>query len=108
MEIPWFVELNQTFKDKSVAVIGVSMDISYEDLKSAAEAWARVRPFAETHQIKYPILMGDDGLTKAYDIRALPVSYLIDRRGRIAAAYVGLIDKQNVEANIKSLLAERQ
>ena len=43
---------------------------------------------------------------KRYDIQALPVSYLIDERGRVAAVYVGLIDSENVKANINALLAE--
>ncbi len=108
LEIPWLVDIDRTFKSKRVAVIGISMDVSYENLKSAAEAWIKVKPFVEAHQITYPILMGDDDVTKRYDIQALPVSYLIDTRGRIAATYVGLIDQQNVEANINILLSEGQ
>lgn len=108
LEIPWLVELHDTFKTKNVAVIGISMDISYEDLKSAAEAWSKVKPFVAAHQITYSILMGDDEVTKRYDITALPATYLIDLRGRIAATYVGLIDKQNVQANINTLLAEQR
>ncbi len=106
LEIPWLVDIGKAFKDKSFAVIGISMDISYEDLKNAAEAWAKVKPFAASHQITYPILMGDNEVIKRYDIQALPVSYLIDNRGRTAAVYVGLIDKANVKANINTLLAE--
>jgi peroxiredoxin len=108
LEIPWLVDVDQTFKSKSVAVIGVSMDISYEDLKNTAEAWAKVRPFVKDHQIKYPILVADGEATKPYDIQALPITYLIDPHGRIAATYVGLIDEQNVKANINTLLAEHQ
>jgi peroxiredoxin len=108
LEIPWLVELDEMFKSKNVAVLGVSLDISYEDLKSAAEAWGRVKPFVEAHQIKYPILMGDGEVTKRYEIQALPVTYLIDSRGRIAATYIGLIDGQNVAANINTLLVERR
>ena len=55
----------------------------------------------------YPILMGDDGITKRYSVNALPVTYLIDRHGRLAATYPGLVDRANLEANIKTLLAER-
>lgn len=108
LEIPWLVDINQSFKNKSVSLIGISMDISYEDLKNAAEAWAKVKPFVEAHDIAYPILMGDREVTKRYDIQALPATYLIDSRGRIAATYVGLIDKQNVEDNINTLLAEQK
>ena len=53
-----------------------------------------------------PILMGDNGITKRYSVNALPVTYLIDRRGRIAAT-VGIVDRANIEANIQTLLAER-
>jgi peroxiredoxin len=108
LEIPWLVDIDQTFKSKSVAVIGISMDISYEDLKNAAEAWTKVKPFVEAQRIKYPILMGDGDVTKRYHIQALPVTHLIDLHGRIAATYVGLIDKQNVEVNVNSLLAEKR
>ncbi len=87
-------------------MIGISMDISYEGLKNATEAWARVKPFMAVHQIAYPILMGDNETNTRYDIQALPVSYLIDARGRIAAIYVGLIDTENVKSNIHALLTE--
>ncbi len=108
LEIPWLVDLDKTFKDKKVAVIGISLDISYEDLKNAGEAWSRVNPFVESYQIAYPILMDDGRASKGYGIDALPASYLIDTRGRVAATYVGLIDERNVEANIRALLAEDQ
>jgi peroxiredoxin len=107
LEIPWLAEIGQIYKNKRVAVVGISMDISYEDLKGAAEAWTIVNPFVQAHQIRYPILMGDTDVMKRYDIQALPVTYLIDRSGRIAATYIGLVDKQNVEANINTLLTER-
>lgn len=106
LEIPWLIDLNRAFEKKSVGVIGISMDISYEDLRNATEAWAKVKPFVASHQINYPILMGDSDVTKRYEIEALPVSYLIDTRGRVAAVYVGLIDEKNVAANIKTLLAD--
>jgi len=47
--------------------------------------------------------MGDDQVTKPYDIQALPLTYIIDKRGRIAA---GLVDKDNLETNIKIALKE--
>ena len=106
-EIPSFIEIHHTYADKGLAVVGVSMDILYEDLKGPAEAWSLVNPFVEAHKVDYPILMGDDGITKRYSVNALPVTYLIDRRGLIAATYVGVVDRANIEANIKTLLAER-
>jgi peroxiredoxin len=106
VEIPFFMEFDRAYRSKGLAVVGVSMDVSYEDLKDAKEGWSRVNPFVREHRLKYPILMGDDQITKTFDINALPATYLIDSHGRIAAVYVGVVDKSDVEANIKALLRE--
>ena len=106
-EIPSFIEIHHTYASRGLAVVGISMDILFEDLKGPAEAWSLVNPFVETHKVDYPILMGNDEITKRYSVNALPVTYLIDRSGRIAAKYVGIVDRANVEANIHALLAER-
>lgn len=108
LEIPSFIEIEKTYKDKGFTAMGVSMDISYENLKDANEAWGRVRPFMAKIGINYPIVMGDDAISKAYKLNAYPATYLIDKSGKVAVAYVGVvINKKDVEANIKGLLSER-
>jgi peroxiredoxin len=108
LEIPSFMELEKAYKDKGFTAVGVSMDISYEGLKDANEAWGRVRPFMAKKGINYTIVMGDDAISKAYALNAYPATYLIDKSGKIAVAYVGVVvDKDNVETNIKGLLSER-
>jgi peroxiredoxin len=108
LEIPSFIELEKAYKEKGFTAVGVSMDISYESLKDANEAWGRVRPFMAEKGINYPIAMGDDAISKAYALKAFPATYLIDKSGKIAVAYVGVvINKDNVETNIKRLLSER-
>jgi peroxiredoxin len=108
LEIPSFIELEKAYKDKGFTAVGVSMDISYEGLKDANEAWGRVRPFMAKHGVNYPIAMGDDAISKAYALNAFPATYLIDKSGKIAVAYVGVvINKDNVATNIKNLLSER-
>ena len=107
LELPTFVELDQNYKSKGLIVSGISMDISYEDLKDAKEAWSKVLPFLPAHQIKYQILMGDEQVSKTYNLDAIPVTLLIDTSGRIAATYVGVVDKPNIDANVRALLAER-
>ena len=106
LEIPWFIELQQSYKDKGFTAVGVAMDISYESLKNAKEAWSLVRPYAATHGLNYPILMGSDATSKAYSLQVYPDTYLIDKSGKVAAAYIGVISKADVEANINRLLAE--
>ena len=106
-ELPEFVKLHQVYKDRGVTVIGVSLDIMYEDLKSAAEGWGRVKPFAASHGLTYPILLDDGSVEKAFKVTALPATYLLDRHGRIAASYIGIVDGANLEGNVRALLAER-
>jgi thiol-disulfide isomerase/thioredoxin len=105
-EIPHFIEFADAYKSKGLAVVGVSLDIMYENLKDADEGWSRVKPFVQEHKVNYTILMGDDPVTKLYNIEAMPATYLIDKHGRVAATYIGIVDKNDVESNIKGLLRE--
>ncbi|MBY0503933.1 MAG: TlpA family protein disulfide reductase [Bryobacteraceae bacterium] len=105
-ELPYFMEFDRVYRPRGLQMVGVSMEILYHDLKGPSEAWARVSPFVKERGIRYPVLMGDDKVTEAYLIEALPVSYLIDKKGRVAAKYIGLAGRADVEANLKRLLAE--
>src|SRR5208283_5292529 len=51
IEIPWFMEFEQQYKDKGFAVLGVSMDEG---------GWDEVKPYIEERKINYRILLGDD------------------------------------------------
>jgi peroxiredoxin len=108
LEIPSFIEIVKNYKDTGFTAVGVSMDMSYEGRKSAEDAWTSVRPFMKKYGMNYTIAMGDDETLSAYGLTSLPATFLIDKSGRVAVAYVGVvINKDNVAANIKSLLAEQ-
>jgi peroxiredoxin len=83
------------------------MDIMYSELKNAKEGWDRVNPFVKAHGIEYPILLDDGSVEKTFNVTALPATYLIDKTGRIAASYIGVVDPSDLETNIRTLLAER-
>jgi len=85
---------------------GFSEDILYEDLKDADEAWLRVTPFARDRKMPYPVVMGDRRVTADHDVKALPLTFLIDKKGRIAARYIGVVERKNLETNVEALLAE--
>ena len=106
IELPSFVALSRRYKGRAT-VVGVSLDIMYEDLKSAAEGWARVKPFAASHGLTYPILLDDGSAEKAFKVTALPATYLIDRSGRVAATYIGIVDAADLQSNVDRLLTER-
>jgi cytochrome c biogenesis protein CcmG/thiol:disulfide interchange protein DsbE len=97
-EIPWFVAFQKTYGPKGFAVVGVSMD---------EDGWKAITPFLATANVPYPILLGDGATAKNYGVEEmLPDTFLLDRKGRIAAAYRGLVDKDDVEANLRVMLAK--
>ena len=98
LEIPWFSEFERKYSAKGLSVVGVSLD---------DEGWKVVKPFLATAKVPYRMILGDDATAKKYGIENMPDTYLIDRQGRIAAVYVGLVDRHDVEANIKTMLSQR-
>jgi peroxiredoxin len=96
VEIPWFIEFQQTYKDRNFTVLGVSMD---------DDGWASVKPYVTEKKINYRIVVGDDALARVYGgVESLPTTFVIDRFGRIASSHVGLISKKQYEDEIKRLL----
>ena len=98
-EMPWFSEFQRMYAAKGLAVVGISMDEG---------GWNTVRPFLAQAKASYAMLLGDGQTAQVYGITNLPDTFLIDRQGRMAAAYMGgLVDRDNVEANIRELLFKR-
>jgi cytochrome c biogenesis protein CcmG/thiol:disulfide interchange protein DsbE len=98
LEIPWFVEFEKQYGAQGLAVVGVAMD---------EDGWKAVKPFLAATHVPYRMLLGDDAMAKRYGIGNLPDTFLIDRQGRVAALYKeGMVDKDNVEANIKAILSK--
>jgi peroxiredoxin len=97
-EIPWFIEFEKAYKDRGFATLGISMD---------EDGWKAVKPFVSQKAINYPIMIGDEPVAKLYGgIDSLPSTFLIDREGRIASMHVGLVWKQDYEAEIQQLIAQ--
>lgn len=98
-EIPWFEAFQKTYGPQGYSTVGVSMD---------EEGWKVLRPFLEEHKIPYPMLLGDESMAKQYGVENLPDTFLIDREGRVAAAYLArLVDRDDLETKIKTLVAEK-
>ena len=72
------------------------------------DGWAVVKPFVEKGKLTYRMLLGDGPMADGYAVSSMPATFLIDRKGRIAATYVGLVDKGDIEGNIKTLLGEKR
>jgi cytochrome c biogenesis protein CcmG, thiol:disulfide interchange protein DsbE len=96
VEIPHFVDLQNRYGAQGLQVIGVSMD---DDEKL-------VRDFQALYKMNYPVAMGNTKLAEQYGgILGLPITFLIDRQGRIAARHIGETDAAVFESEVRKLLA---
>ena len=96
VEIPWFAEFENKYKDSGFVVLGVSMD---------EDGWETVRPYMEKMKMTYRVTIGDQALAAKFGgIESLPETLLIDREGRVAAKHVGLASKSNYGDEIAQLL----
>jgi len=96
VEIPWFIEFQQTYKDRDFRVVGVSMD---------DDGWASVKQYVTEKKINYQVVIGTDKLAQIYGgVESLPTTFVIDRDGRIASTHVGLVSKKKYEDEIQGLL----
>ncbi len=98
MEIPDFIELYKTYKDRKVEIIGISLD---------REGPEKVRSFVESYKINYPVGMIDrkQEVARAFGgFRGIPTTFIIDQKGRIYKRYEGVRSKEVFENDIKALL----
>lgn len=96
IEIPWFIDFEQQYKDRGFAVLGVSMD---------DDGWESVKPYIAEAKINYRIVTGNDSVAQLYGgVESLPTSFVIDRDGKIASVHIGLVSKSDYQDEILHLL----
>jgi peroxiredoxin len=96
LEIPWFMEFASKYKNSGLVVVGVSLD---------ENGWKSAKPYITEKKINYPVVIGNDDMAKQYGVEAMPMTYLIDRHGKVAATHIGMVDKDNTEKEIVQILA---
>ncbi len=95
LEIPDLIKLHNTYKGK-FTVIGISVDQNGID---------GVRDFSKKHGITYPVIMADKTIIHNYGgIEAIPTSFLVDTNGNLVKKYVGMMNFDQYEAEIKPFL----
>jgi len=96
-EIPHFIEMQDKYASQGLQVLGVSMD----------DDEPPVREFQQQFKMNYPVAMGSPKLADQYGgILGLPITFVIDRNGRITARHVGATDASVIEAEVQKLLAQ--
>jgi thiol-disulfide isomerase/thioredoxin len=98
IEMPRFVEWQNRYGPYGLQIIGVSMD----------DESAPVAELMRKSPVNYPIVMGDEQIGTAYGgILGLPVTFLIDRHGNLAARYKGETSLDALENDLQRLLREQ-
>ena len=97
---PFLNELNKDFKEKDLQVIGINMDQSLEDTKA----------FLAKYPADFTVMADiDEKCVKDFDVKAMPSSYLVDRKGVIRHVHLGFrpSDAKELRALVEQLLAEK-
>ncbi len=99
-EMPAMERLYQRYRDKGFVVLAMSVDSEL----------VVVAPFVKQNKLTFPI--GHDpkmALAERYGVRALPSSFLIDRRGNMSALAIGprAWDTKPAYGAIESLLGAK-
>ena len=68
------------------------------------DGWKSVKPYLEQKKMNYPVVIGNEDLAKQYGLASMPMTVLIDRKGKIAALHTGVVDKDGCEGEIRKLL----
>jgi cytochrome c biogenesis protein CcmG/thiol:disulfide interchange protein DsbE len=97
-ELPLLERVQRRIDDRSATVLGVN----YKDLPEDA------LEFVRRFDLSFPSLRDRDGeYAERYATVAFPETFVIDRRGRIAARRRGPVDRRWLERTLPPLLAER-
>ncbi|MBI1871044.1 MAG: TlpA family protein disulfide reductase [Chlamydiae bacterium] len=96
-EIPHFVELKNQYGSKGLEIVGIALD---------RQGVRVVKPFVERFKVNYTILIGDyDQVINDYGgVVGIPTTFLINREGHIVKQFVGYIEKEEFEEEVKKLL----
>ena len=97
IEIPHFIELQNTYMLEGLEIIGITMQSgSTEDVATKVQELG----------INYSILLGNNEVAQRFGgIRGFPATFVMDKEGKIYKKYLGALPniKQLLETDIKAL-----
>lgn len=80
--VPEFITLQDQYRDRNVAILAVSVD-------EGKDTTGKLADFAREQKINYTILVGDEAVTRAYNIKSIPALFIIDKSGVIVSSQTG-------------------
>ena len=96
-EVPAFIDLQKAYRDKGFSVVAFSMDEG-----DTAPLYSLIKKYG----INYPVLLADEVVTRGVGgVTGIPVTFLVNRKGEIVKKYLGYVEHDILEADIKDMLA---
>lgn len=97
-EIPDFIKMQKELRSEGVLFVGISVD---------KNGWEAVRPFAKKYDINYPLTLADRTFRMKYGpFRAIPVTFIIDKKGKVAYGGAGRINAKSLNKVLKKMAAK--
>jgi thiol-disulfide isomerase/thioredoxin len=96
MEIPHLIELQKEYGEQGLTIVGITFDDNPDK---------DVPPYAAEVGMNYVNVRGTDQMKSDYAILGLPTIVIYDRDGNEVLKRPGYIEKDQLEATIKPLLA---
>lgn len=94
-EMPHLNQMDQELKGKGFQTLGIGLASTTDQLKQLTSQLG----------LKYPVLEGNDAVSKAYGgIELVPITFIIDKQGNIVQKILGARSKEEFEKIIKPLL----
>ena len=99
--IPDLIEIKKEYKDKDVEIVGISLDA----ITRGGATVGDVVPFMKSYKINYPIVRGDQNIVFSFgNINSIPTTFVLDKEGKVISKYSGLVPKETLVKDIKSVL----
>ncbi len=95
-ETPGLVNLNHEFEGRGFSLVGIAMD---DDPASVVPGF--VNEYHMTYQVLLP---GNFALAQSTE--SLPTSFLVDKNGRVARTYTGMVSESVLRRDVEALLSE--
>jgi cytochrome c biogenesis protein CcmG/thiol:disulfide interchange protein DsbE len=94
-EMPELSQMYQELQGKGFQILGIGL----------ASTPAQLMQIVKQLGLSYPVLEGNDAVSKAYGhVELVPLTFIIDRQGNIVQKILGARSKADFEAMIKPLL----
>lgn len=96
-EIPDLIAAQNQYRSRGVEILGVAVDGDQPE---------KIEAFARKHGINYTIALDDGQTFEAWGGSAIPLTFFIDRQGRVRERFDGLITREELDVRLQQMLSE--